>query len=174
MDIAKTKSFAEKEFSKMSELDKQWNILHASHIIKAIGELLPEGSENFDKLAALAWVHDIGKTKSDENHAELSVEILEKAGFELDDIDKDCIINHGSSGKPQTKEGEIFRYADGLSLFYPEMVKFYVYANVQEGKSVDEANQKIEKQYGKYLKAYKDNPKAIELLNKKWGELGFE
>ena len=106
------RKFAEENFGKMPELENKWNIIHASCMVKAIEELT-NNPRILDKLKPLAWVHDIGKIKSEENHGELSIEILNNS-FNLDEIDKECILNHGSSGTPKSEEAKIFQTAAGL------------------------------------------------------------
>ncbi len=157
-----------KNFKLLSKDYYDWNILHSKCIVKAINKLTNEDLIK-KRLIPLAWVHDIGKIKNDENHAKLSVKILEEKS-ELDKIDRDCILNHGSSGKPITPEGKIFRCADGISLFYPEILEFRFKAEKKEGRTEKEIKNEIKIMYEKYLDAYKDNQKAIELLKKKYGE----
>lgn len=167
MNPEEARKYAERKFKELPEFLCQWNLLHVRYVIKAVKELAKGRNINLGKLEALAWVHDIGKIKSDENHAQHSVEILEK-DFELDDIDRDCILEHGSSGKPKTQEGKIFRLADGLSLFYPEVILFRFYVESKEGLSFEEIKAKIKATYEKYLQAYSDSQPAILLLKEKY------
>jgi len=158
--VTSAREFAEGIFKRSSREVHDWNIAHVKCMIKAIEELTEDQSIK-NRLNALAWVHDIGKTKSDKNHASISVEILEKE-FELDEIDRDCILNHGSSSQPETKEGKIFHYADGISLFYPETI------NLRFGDiTKEEVKSRIKFIFQKYKLAYSDNDKAVELLTKK-------
>ncbi len=162
-----SQKFAEKSFKKLPDYLYQWNILHAKSMIKAIEELSKTEQINLDKLKALAWVHDVGKIISDENHAELSIEILEKE-FELDEIDRDCIRNHGSSGTPISLESKIFQNADGLSLFYPETLLYRFWAEGKEGANFEQIKEKLTNQFSKYLKAYSNNQIAVDLLKQKY------
>jgi|SRR3989344_1184911 len=162
MDEEKAKEYADEKFKSLGELEAKWNYYHSFCIIKALKEL----GKDEEKLRALAWVHDIGKINGEENHPEKSIVIL-KEDFDLDEIDIDCIRNHGSSARPETEEGKVFRYSDGLSLFYPETILFLVYGMAKEGKSFDEIRKYLDKQYDKYLNAYSDNSVVIELLKKK-------
>jgi HD superfamily phosphodiesterase len=114
-------------------------------------------------------VHDIGKIENDNNHAELGVKILEKE-FKLNEVDRDCILNHGSSRKPRTDYGKIFRYADGISLFYPEMIKVRIEIEQKNGMKLIDIKKNIAKIYQKYLEAYSDSKEAIWILNKNYGE----
>ncbi|MBM3247727.1 hypothetical protein FJZ17_04295 [Candidatus Pacearchaeota archaeon] len=165
MNLEQAKTFAEQSFSNLDNLNKRWNLLHSKFLVRAIKELTPNKNIR-KKIIPLAWVHDIGKIKSEENHAKLSLELLKD--FKLDEIEKDCILNHGSSAKPRSEEGKIFRNGDGLSLFYPETIKFRLDVGIKEGKTPTEIKSEIEKFYHKYLGAYSDNPLAIKLLNKKY------
>lgn len=167
MNEDNTKRFAEINFKKLPDYLYQWNILHVKCMIKAIEELSKTEKIDVSKLKALAWVHDIGKIKSEDNHAEISIKILEKE-FDLDDIDKDCILNHGSSGKPKSKEAKLFQKSDGISLFYPEIILFRFWAEAKEGADFEEIKEKIKKQFEKYIKAYSDNQMAVDLLNTKY------
>ena len=164
------RKFAEDSFSKLAELDCKWNITHVKCMIRAIKQLTKKESI-INRLVPLAWIHDIGKIKREKDHAKLSVEILEKNKFNLDNIDKDCVLNHGSNGKPESEEAKIFRVADGISLFYPELLLLRFYAEAKEGESFDEIIQNLQKVYEKYSLAYKNIPKAVELLKQKYEQL---
>ncbi len=159
------KEFAQEKFKQLPELLYQWNILHSEGIIEIIKILAKNKNIDKEKLFALAWVHDIGKIISEENHAELSLEILKKE-FKLDETDIDCILNHGSSENPKTTEGKIFRYADGLSIFTKEIIMFRFFAEAKEGLSFEEIKERIKKQYKKYKERYSDSKEALELLDK--------
>lgn len=161
-------SYAHERFKQLPELYRQWNVLHSKYIIEALKELTQK--EVSDKLKALAWVHDIGKIEGDENHAEKGLKILEK-DFSLDEVDKDCILNHGSSNKPTTPDGKLFRNADGLSLFYPEIMLFMTHWEGKKGSTFEQIQEKMKKQYEKYHKAYSDNPRALMLLKERYSAL---
>jgi hypothetical protein len=162
MEEEKVREFAKERFSRLSQSDWEWNALHSKCMIESIYELT--GDRNtIEKLRPLAWVHDLGKTEIGDNHAQASVRILEK-DFDLDSVDKDCILNHGSSGKPTTPEGKIFQAADGLSLFCPESVLFWFYSHAKKGESFAEIKADLEGLYSKYIEAYADRPKAIKIL----------
>lgn len=112
-------------------------------------------------------MHDIGKVEGEENHPVKGRAILERH-FALDGVDIDCVLNHGSKGKPSTPEGKIFRYADGLSLFYPQTVLFRFHSDGVEGSSYNQVVNDMQDLYAKYSKAYEDNPKVISLLKKRY------
>jgi HD superfamily phosphodiesterase len=159
------KGYALDKFKELPDLNYQWNLIHSEGIIEILNILIKNDEFNKEKLFALAWIHDIGKIKSEENHAEIGFDILRK-DFELDEIDKDCILNHGSSSVPKTKEGRIFRYADGLSLFVPKTIKFRFYAESKEGMSLKEIQDDIKKMYSKYLEKYLDSEEVVSLLKR--------
>ena len=159
------KEYALKKFRKFPELIFKWNIFHSEGIIEVLNFLCKSKPINKNKLFALAWVHDIGKIVSKKNHAKLSLEILKK-NFYLDDIDTDCILNHGSSGNPKTPEGKIFRYADGLSFFTKKMLMFRFFAGAKEGLSFEEINEEIKKTYKKYRLKYSDSKEILDILKK--------
>jgi HD superfamily phosphodiesterase len=164
LTLNNAKDFALNQFSNLPVLEQDFNKIHSESIIKILKIICPEDIDK-EKLFALAWVHDIGKIISEENHALNSVNILEK-NFELDNTEKDCILNHGSSAKPLTEEGKIFRYADGLSLFTSETINFLFYALAKEGKDFEEINNKIKSQYEKYKMKYSDSEEIIALLER--------
>jgi len=157
------REYALEKFKELPELNFKWNILHSEGIIKVLNILCANKEIDKNKLFALAWVHDIGKTISEKNHANLSLEILKKE-FILDEIDIDCILNHGSSGKPKTKEGKIFRHSDGLSLFTKEVIMFRFFAEAKEGFSFEDIKERINKFYNKYKSSYVDSEEALNLL----------
>ncbi|HLC57426.1 MAG TPA: HD domain-containing protein [Candidatus Nanoarchaeia archaeon] len=169
MEEREAKAFAEKQFRKLSELDCQWNLLHARYVGMAVEEISKGKPESVDikRLKALSWVHDLGKVKQEEGHPEWGVKLLEKS-FELNETDKDCILNHSSLKKPVSKEAKVFQKADGISLFYPEVLSFRFWAEAKEGKSFDEILIGIKEMYEKYLKAYAADVEAVNLLKRKY------
>ncbi|MEF2175384.1 MAG: HD domain-containing protein [Candidatus Absconditabacteria bacterium] len=68
-------------------------------------------------------VHDIGYSVDFDNHALLGVQMLQVAGYEVDELLKDCILNHGTHGNPKYYEGKIFQIADKLSIFDFDVVQ---------------------------------------------------
>ena len=69
------------------------------------------------------WVHDIGYFKNSDSHANSAIPILKELGYEVEEILKDCILNHGNEGKPKTTEGKIFQLADKFSIFDLDVIK---------------------------------------------------
>jgi len=171
LNIENAKKYALKKFNELPELKRDWNIIHAEGIIESL-KLLNCEDKIKEKLFAIAWVHDIGKIKSNDGHAKLSLEILKKE-FELDQIETDCILNHGSSSVPKTEEGKIFRYSDGLSLFTSKAVMFKYYAEAKEGSDFNEITSGIKKSYDKYREKYSDSETALRLLDRLYNNLNF-
>lgn len=100
------------------------------------------------------WVHDIGYARDLENHALHGIPMLEEMGYEVGDILRDCILNHGSTKKTETVEGRIFQLADKLSVFDLDLVTLLVNAE-DFPKNANDAF---------FLKEMSDS--AIELLKK--------
>ena len=166
MNEETARKYAEEKFKQLPGFEYGWNMLHPKYMIKALEELNDEGID-LSRLKALAWVHDIGKIENMEDHAKLSVKILEK-DFDLDEMDRECIINHGSEGTPKSKEAGLFQKADGISLFYPEMIMYRFWAESKEGLEFEEINAKLRKLYDKYTKVYSDSEKAMNLLKTRY------
>lgn len=170
MEEQKAKSFAEEKFKQLDEVNQKWNFLHSKFMIEAIKELTLN-EKIIDKLKPLAWIHDIGKTISNEEHAKLSLGLLKNFG--LDEIEEDCILNHGTKGDPKSEEAKIFQKADGISIFYPEIIDFQISVETKEGKNLEEIKKEIIEQYQKYAKAYQNSPDAIRILNSKFKSLNL-
>ena len=119
--------FAKEIFSKVDNSeDREFYLIHSKAVVNTAIILARNKTVNNDLLRIAGWLHDIGYVISEENHAEHSLEILEKEGFELNLILRDCILNHGSSGKPETEEGRIIKGADKVSILNPEVVDLFV------------------------------------------------
>ncbi len=70
--------FAANKFKALPELYFKWNMLHSKCLIKMLDILCEGKGINKEKLVALAWVHDVGKIISEENHALHSVKMLKE------------------------------------------------------------------------------------------------
>lgn len=169
LNVEKARLFAENTFKQMPDLECRWYILHSECMILAIKELAKISvlSLDLNKMMALAWLHDIGKVYGENNHAEMSLKIAEKQ-FKLDNLDRDCILNHGSKGLPQSNEARLFQKADGLSLFYPKIIHFRFWGRARNGAEFDEVEREIKEVYEKYLKLYSGDKPVIELLKEKY------
>ena len=130
--------FARKILNKIEKPDnREFSIIHS----KAVGEtalLLAQG-KNIDKdtLVIAAWLHDIGYSIKDKDHAQHSLEILKNEGFEISETIKDCILNHGSSKNPQTQEGKIFQIADKVCILNKDILKVFLKHNKGKIKQED-------------------------------------
>lgn len=169
MNQSEAKQAAIEAFLTLPLIKMEWNLVHCRCMIRAIEDLAVVSGKNIDieRLSALAWAHDIGKTMGDESHAKSSLAILEK-NFKLDKTDRDCILNHGSKDHPETEEGRIFHEADGLSLFYPEAVAYRFYAEAKEGAGYEDIKKKMANLYQKYTEAYSDSPAALKIMRERY------
>ena len=70
-----------------------------------------------------AWLHDIGSTVERDDHAKFSLDLLEQEGFGVSELIKDCILNHGTNGKPKSEEAKILQMADKLSILSIPVLK---------------------------------------------------
>jgi len=165
LTLENAKEYTVKKFKELPNLYYQWNIIHSEGMIAILKILVSNKNIDKERLFALAWIHDIGKIKSDKDHAEISLGILEKE-FKLNETDRDCILNHGSSGTPKTEEGKVFRYADGLSLFFPKTINFKFYAEAKEGFKFEEVQKRIMEMYERYKVKYSNSPEILSLLEK--------
>ncbi|MFH0905774.1 MAG: HD domain-containing protein [archaeon] len=178
INLETAKAYALEKFSQMSQLDYRFNSLHCECMIKAIDELEKDlDTIDIEKLKILVWLHDIGKIINEEDHAKHSFEILEK-DFELDEIDKDCILNHAVKDNPITIEGKVFRIIDKISFFYPDMLLYFFYGIGREGKNkFEEAKLFVDKSYNGIIThksstvETKLETKARELLIKKYNKI---
>jgi len=127
LTVKKAKKISREILSDIKEIEeREFHKIHTEAVVKAA--LILSKGKKIDKklLETAAWVHDIGYSVSDENHAEKSIEILEKKGFELSEKLKDCVLNHGGGGKPKSKEAKILQIADKASTLDSEILKILV------------------------------------------------
>jgi len=140
-----------------SDEDREFNIMHTEAVVET-ALILSKGKEvDKDLLVIAGWLHDIGKSVQGENHAQKSVEILEAEGFELNENLKDCILNHGSSGNPQSEEAKIIQIADKLSVLHPELI------SILERYTLKKSKEDKEKDF-EWIKKMANN--ALEFLDK--------
>jgi putative nucleotidyltransferase with HDIG domain len=130
--------FAKKIFNeKMYGLEKDFITRHSKGVLKTCVKLSKGKKVDVGKLKVASWLHDIGRAISIKNHAKISVEIAEKEFGGLDEIIKDCILNHGNSGNPETKEGKIIQFADKLSILNDyELIKMIFSKEKYKEKSI--------------------------------------
>jgi HD superfamily phosphohydrolase YqeK len=108
--------FAKELFSKMKGVEKRFITQHTKGIVKTSVNLAKGKKVDLNSLKTAGWLHDIGRTVSIENHAQISVKLAEERFGPLNKVVKDCILNHGSSKDPETAEGKIIQLADKLSI----------------------------------------------------------
>lgn len=125
-----------KKFNEIaSEEDRVFSIEHTKAVIQAALVLSQGKKVNQELLQIAGWLHDIGKVISMEDHAKHSLEILTSEGFDIDSKLKDCILNHGSSGNPQTEEGRIFKIADKACFLNKDILDVLVKYSLKKEKS---------------------------------------
>ncbi len=61
-----------------------------------------------DIFKVAGWLHDIGNIIDNDNYAKHSMMVLEERGVKVNNVLKDCILNHGAKSDAKTKEGKIF------------------------------------------------------------------
>jgi HD superfamily phosphodiesterase len=108
---------AEKYFKKRKDKEEQdFARVHTKAVVE-IGVILAKKFKvDISAVEISGWVHDIGSTVERNNHAKHSLNLLEKEGFDVNPLIKDCILNHGTDGKPESKEAKILQMADKLSI----------------------------------------------------------
>jgi len=124
LSIFLAKQIAKEHLSKIQdEESRDFHKIHEKLVVKCSKILAKNKRVNKKKLEIACWLHDIGRSISEENHPEHSLKILESENYEVDEIVRDCILNHGRSGNPLTQEGKIIQIADKLSVISPEIIK---------------------------------------------------
>jgi HD superfamily phosphodiesterase len=133
-----------KKLSKKYLLNKKLDPYHFIHTLKVVQavKIISEGKK-LDKnlLEICAWVHDIGYFKgnvpnSDPRHSQNSIDLLIREGYNVTDKIKDCILNHGSQGKPKTKEGKILQIAVKFNIIDKDFLEYLINKNAG-GKEVE-------------------------------------
>lgn len=112
------KKIAQEIFSKLKPADsREFLLIHSEKVGKVAKMIAQELKINDEIFEIAGWVHDIGYSKSFENHANFTIPMLKEMGYDLDEKLEDCILNHGNGKNPKTTEGKIFQLADKLSIF---------------------------------------------------------
>jgi putative nucleotidyltransferase with HDIG domain len=118
------KSIALKYFRKdKNKIEKEFALIHAEAVAKISKLLAKRLNANISVVEACAWVHDIGKIIEIKNHAEHSLVLLEKEKVEITHLLRDCILNHGTNGKPLSLEAKILQMADKMSILSIPVLK---------------------------------------------------
>lgn len=111
------KKFALRIYGKMKAgVEKRFIVQHTKGIVKTSVNLAKGKKVDLESLKIACWLHDIGRTVDVEGHAEISINLAEEKFGNLNQIMLDCILNHGSSKNPETREGKIMQLADKLSI----------------------------------------------------------
>jgi len=130
LTIDKAREILKRESNKIKNVgDRDFNIMHSEHVVKIAKILASKKNLDNEILELAGLLHDIGKAIGGKNHAQCSVEILEKEGFELDNKLRDCILQHGGDKTPTTDEGKIIRWADKISVLNPEIMDLVIKTN---------------------------------------------
>ena len=118
LTLEKSKQLFEKISPQIKpESQRDFLIIHSEKVGR-LAKLIGEKSEMVNDVFEIAgWVHDLGYVKDFAEHANYSIPIIEEAGYKVDDILRDCILNHGNEKIPVTVEGKLFQIADKLSIF---------------------------------------------------------
>jgi putative nucleotidyltransferase with HDIG domain len=124
LTIQIAKQIAQSEFEKIEDKEnRDFLIGHTKAVVETALILSEEKNVDKNALEIACWLHDIGQVIERKDHAQHSLEILEREGFNLNPIIADCILNHGNKGNPLTDEGKIIKIADKVSTLHPEIIK---------------------------------------------------
>lgn len=118
------KQLAKKYFIESKIKDGKLFYSHTEGVVEAVKLLAKRENLELEQIESYAWVHDIGYFLSQENHAEKSLELLEKEKIEIDSILKDCVLNHGNNKEPKTKYGELMQIADKISIMNKDFLNY--------------------------------------------------
>lgn len=139
----KPEEIAEK-FAKERLLDLENGLfLVHSAAVKFVSLNLSEPLQDVNKqvLIVASWLHNIGKAKDAEGHEIISYEYTKNL-FKNMPSDfyytlSDCVLNHCSSKKPETTEGEILHDADKIAFLHPTYLDFVKAEFEREGKPAE-------------------------------------
>jgi len=144
LDEKKAKNFAFKILSKKFKgIELKWIMEHCREVLNCCSMLSKEKDVEVINLRIAAWVHDIGRVISEEEHPRKSLELLKKEFGEINEKIEDCILNHQVLGTPKTKEGKIFQVADKMSLLSPKL--FVLYAKEDKEGAINFFRKEIDK-----------------------------
>ncbi len=123
-----------------------WIFYHTERVVAWARKL--EKAHPYEATIA-AWLHDIGRLVSDEEHAKVGAEWakmwLKNKGLEEESIALvvDGIANHGSSTRPSTSVGHTLKLSDALSIWDPS----FVVRLLQEGFEKEKLRKMLEKKW---------------------------
>lgn len=124
LNLSGAKQIALNISKKIEPIDhRDFFLVHSEKVGKVAKMIAQKIGINNNVFEIAGWVHDIGYAKDFENHAIHAIPILQELGYEVDEILKDCILNHGNGKNPETIEGKIFQLADKFSIFDSDIIE---------------------------------------------------
>jgi putative nucleotidyltransferase with HDIG domain len=151
LTLSEAKKLAEEFSKKIKDPEKKDSfLLHSKSVVDAAKAIAEGRALDMESLEIACWLHDIGRSVADEDHAKQSLALLKE--YELNETIKDCILNHGRESNPQTKEGKIIQLADKVCVLNIDLLREIMKQN--KGK--------IKEEHIKFLK--KTTERAIKLL----------
>ena len=122
LSIKIAKQLARKHFVDSGMKDGDWYFLHEKSVADVCKILGKRFKANISLLTIAAYLHDIGYSIADKDHASRSLSII-GGEYLVSDTLKDCILNHGGGKSPKTKEGKIIQIADKISFLNLDVLK---------------------------------------------------
>ncbi len=124
LDPLRAEKIAKKYLLDKKTTDGDFFFAHTQGVVSAVKILSKRFKLNEDKMVSRAWVHDIGYFLNDmQNHADNSLKILKEEEIYLDEVDEDCILNHGNGKNPYSREGKIMQIADKISILNEDFLE---------------------------------------------------
>ncbi len=133
LTIKESEKIYEKYLNKITIKELRDFLLVHSKKVRDMAILLGK-RKNLDTttLEIAGLVHDIGYAIDEKEHPQHSFKILKEEGYEVSEILKDCILNHGHDKVPLTTEGKIFQIADKISILDKETLHIFLKHNNAE------------------------------------------
>lgn len=157
LTLSEAKKLSSKYFTKLKGTEQEAFTPMHSYEVAALAKTIASKYKKADAviIEIAGILHDIGYAEGGkEGHAEKSVEIIQREGFEVNETLKDCILNHSGDKKPLTAEGKIIQLCDKATTFNPKLIELII----KDGKG------KVKPEDLLYLR--KMSEKTIELLKK--------
>ncbi len=124
LNLRKSKQIAIDISKKITPISRRdFFLVHSEKVGKVAKMIAQKIWLNNDVFEIAWWIHDIGYLKNIENHADFAIPILEELWYEINEILRDCILNHGNGKNPKTNEWKIFQIADKFSIFDQDIIK---------------------------------------------------
>ena len=119
-----------KKYLLKKEIDP-YHFIHTKKVVQIIKIISKNKKIDKECLEICAWVHDIGYSlrnckNCDPYHAEDTLKLLKKERYKITNIIKDCILNHGSKGKPKTKEGKLLQIATKFNIIDKSFITYLI------------------------------------------------